>query len=568
MLVSLQPRRGNRRRRPRGVIRLHLEALEVRSLPSCTTWPGFLHPVCEVEPNDTLDKAQELGNLSTKPPAEVVGTIGNGTAGAADQDFYKFELDRASNVNLMTLNPPGVKQPVTTLSLYNSDPNDANDPYDPLGNRLLAQDDTAAHAGFAHINRLLAPGTYYVAVSGSGNHYFHPLLAGSGIPGNAGDYALLITASDLHVSSGDGPMVLTTDPAAATALDRSPFMIRIDLSGTLDPSTVVAGGSVQLLTNAKGTFGNGNDQPVALSGANFSSAANELQVAPAAPLASGFYKVVLAGDSSTGQQVLADLKGTPLGKNSKHPTGADFTYTFQITGNEGIIGANSPADDTPAAARQLGDVTKAGLVQVAGAIGTDATDPVPFDPNNVEFYHFQIKGPGRYALLAEVFAGRIGSPLDPGVSLFQVGPGGKQLHLLAANDNTLNGAKAGNGTLPLYTDSALSAGLQEGDYYLAVSSTGNVPDPVNGLLPGTNGIFDPNVSHSGQNGFSTGNYVLNLQVQADNQPPRVVSATLPEGATLAAPPTSLAVQFSKLVNLQQLTYQAFQQSGRNTLSAV
>ena len=42
------------------------------------------------------------------------------------------------------------------------------------------------------------------------------------------------------------------------------------------------------------------------------------------------------------------------------------------------------------------------------------------------------------------------------------------------------------------------------DYYVAVSSGRNTPDPLLGLSPGDalNGIFDPNVSHSGTAGHS------------------------------------------------------------------
>ena len=37
----------------------------------------------------------------------------------------------------------------------------------------------------------------------------------------------------------------------------------------------------------------------------------------------------------------------------------------------------------------------------------------------------------------------------------------------------------------------LFAGLSAGEYYVAVSSRQNVPDPNHGVLPGSNGVFDP-----------------------------------------------------------------------------
>ena len=46
----------------------------------------------------------------------------------------------------------------------------------------------------------------------------------------------------------------------------------------------------------------------------------------------------------------------------------------------------------------------------------------PEAKNSLDLYHFRVEGAGRYAFRAEVFAGRIGSPLDPGVSLFEMDP--------------------------------------------------------------------------------------------------------------------------------------------------
>ncbi len=96
--------------------------------------------------------------------------------------------------------------------------------------------------------------------------------------------------------------------------------------------------------------------------------------------------------------------------------------------------------------------TSAGLVQVAGVIGDD---PFGYAPNQVDMYHFTVTGTGNDSLVAEVFAGRIGSPLDPGVSLFRLEPDGS-LQFLAGNNNTDNpvATTVGN-TTPLYTDSAL-----------------------------------------------------------------------------------------------------------------
>ena len=191
------------------------------------------------------------------------------------------------------------------------------------------------------------------------------------------------------------------------------------------------------------------------------------------PWRPGNYVVWLAGDSSTDQAVLADPNGVPLGEDAAHPAGADESFSFQVDGIDGVAGATG-SDDTASTARNLGDVTGAGLIQVSGAIGDDPSfnpslSPDPTNPepqfipaNQVDLYHFQITGPGRYAMLAEVFAGRIGSPLDPGISLYELDPSDGSLVFLAGNNNTLNPTQGTDGSIPLFTDSALTVGLTAG----------------------------------------------------------------------------------------------------------
>jgi hypothetical protein len=224
----------------------------------------------------------------------------------------------------------------------------------------------------------------------------------------------------------------------------------------------------------------------------------------------------------------------------------------------------------------------------------------------VDFYHFTISGTGNYIFRAEVFAGRIGSPLDSGVSLFRVQ--GNQLVCVTGNDNTLNSTQTeipiftfdmnGNPVvdygswLPFSQDSAINAGLTAGDYYVAVSSGANTPDPSFGLNPGANGvIFDPNQgAHTGQsgfnnaNGFTIGPYVLNLRIDPNPGPPHVVSVMLHETpstgspyyaaisptshSTLQGPPDQLVIQFDQAMDMQQLAYLAFRQTAEYTLGAV
>jgi hypothetical protein len=503
--------------------------------------------------NQTLDLAYDLGNLTATGQGEAQGTIGNGFAGAADVNWYSFTLTGSASVTVTTPPSAGAPNLPSVLSLYNSDPFDFTDPFDLLGHRLLAQDvSVAGHV--AEIDRQLAGGTYYVAVSGSGNRYFHPFLSGSGYPGATGDYDLRVTATDLGLSPTTNPVLLASDPVPNGVLDRSPLMLRVDFSAPLDPGSFNPGqgGNISLSWNPD-RYGEGVDQDVPLGPVYFSPGANELQITPLAPLAPGFYTLYLGGDPITNFIPLADLSENPLGQ--------DQTINFQVAGIEGNTGANPQPADTRATAHDLGDVTQAGIVQVAGAIGVDPTDPVPFNPAQVEVYHFHVNGTGRFAFTAEVFANRIGSPLDAGVSLFQDVGARQPPKLLAGNDNTFNPTQSDNGAYsPLYTDPVLYAGLTAGDYYLVVSSGGNVPDPFLDQQAGQNGIFDPDQSHRGSVGANIGPYVLNLFVQPFNElPPTVIATTPADGDTVPAPPTQIKVQFSEAVNLQLAAYLAFLQ---------
>jgi hypothetical protein len=547
MLGTLRSSRYGRRSRGNGV-RLQCEALETRDLLS-----AVLPTLPEMEINDTLSQAQNLGDPGATGGLRVVGAIGNSPAGASDVDWYCFALSRPTEINLSA----GDASFSPVLSLYNSDALDIGDPYDPLGHRLLAQDDGADHGGPATLDARLAAGTYYVAVSGSGNRFFYPFLAASGTPGSTGPYELLLQTTDLNLGPQDGPVLLETDPAAGVLLNRSPFVIRADFSTALDPASVRLGQDVRLLYSPDGDFAV-HGSAVGLARSNLNPAGNELQLFPAAPLRMGYYELVLAGSRQPGRNTLRGADGLSLGQSPDHTAGQDFTTTF-------IVGGGA-ADDTPATAHALGDLTNAG-VQVTGALGDDPTDPLPFNPADVDLYHFTISGPGRYALTAEVFAGRIGSPLDPALSLFVVGTD-RRLHLVAANDNTGNVTLALNGSVPLFTDPVLAVGLTAGDYYLAVSGSPNVPNPDTGLLPGTNGVFDPTISHSGRTGFTTGPYVLDLGVQADDAPPQVLAVTPSDGNRLNAPPTRLVVQFSEPVNLGELAYTSFEQTSQSSIRSV
>jgi hypothetical protein len=281
----IRPRRRTRRH---AGSRLRMESLEGRSLLA-TLLPAV--PLTGPVPNETLDQAINLGDLSNGQEVAVPGSIGNGPYGGADVEWYGFTLDHAMLIDaaLAQASQGGAFQGL--LSLYNNDPWDFQDPYNPDGYRLLEQQGGSGTGGAA-IARLLGPGTYDMAVSGAGNADFHPLLAGSGYTCETGNFLFKLSAVDTALGPSDGPAVLTTDPARYAVLASSPFEIRIGLSGALDPTTILAGQDVQLTYNPDGHFGDGSDQPVALNSynpVNFSSAADELQITPGAPLAPGYY---------------------------------------------------------------------------------------------------------------------------------------------------------------------------------------------------------------------------------------------------------------------------------------
>ncbi|HEX5273408.1 MAG TPA: hypothetical protein VFW33_23085, partial [Gemmataceae bacterium] len=558
MRLPLPRPRGAPRRPFRAGAHLRVEPLESRSLLSAA---GASHP------GNTLDAAAALGDLSAVSSVQVRAAIGDSPAGAAEVDWYAFTLDRPATVTLAAAADAGTPPPV--LGLYVRDPFDSGDPATIFGVRQLTQVTGTDPAAGTLLTRPLAAGTYYVAASGAGNTYFSPFLADSGYAGATGGYTLQLSANDLGLAPDAGPVVLASDPAAGSTLDRSPTVVRLDLSAPIDSTTVLPDDDVWLTYNPAGTFGDGNDQDVPLGAVHFSGAATELQLTPAAPLAPGYYRLQMFGDSDANADVVTGPDGTPLGADDLHPSGQDFALTFHVDGVEGNTAPGAGADDTPAGAHDLGDVSDGRLVQAAGAIGDDPTDPVPLDPSDVDLYHFRLSGPGRYAFAAEVFAQRIDSPLNAAASLFALDPATGRLRLVAADDDTQNQTVASDHrSLPLFADPALFAGLTAGDYYLAVSAHKNVPDPDHGLDPGAGGVFDPAVSHSGSAGRTTGDYVVNLRVSPDDTTPHVVAVTPGPGDALAGPPTSLTVRFDAPVNLQQLAFRAYQSAQQGVMTSV
>src|SRR5262249_4208178 len=137
-VLMLASSRLTKRRRP--VARPSVEVLEPRDLPSGIP-PVVPLLVTESEPNDVVASAQPL-TLNAGALASVVGTVGDGAAGAADVDFYQIQLTVPTRLTLrVAARAPGLLSPV--LGLYD-DSQPGTDPTSPFGHRLLAQQEGGA----------------------------------------------------------------------------------------------------------------------------------------------------------------------------------------------------------------------------------------------------------------------------------------------------------------------------------------------------------------------------------------------------------------------------------------
>ncbi len=554
-----------------------LEWLEVRSLPSATAWPGLAAPHVDAA-GCTLGAAYHfLTPLAPGVREEAVGLISNSASGGGNADWYEFDLPAAADVTIAT--PPGQGAHLLTpaLSLFNAVPTN-DDPYTPDGHRLLAQDDGATGGGVATIDMVLAPGTYYVAVSGTGDHDFYPFLAGSGETGGTGAYGLLITARALaSPPAGPGPAVVATTPADGAVLYSSPFAIYVELSAAIDPGTLQAGVTVLLTGQTTGTVQlqqTGNGDPT--DGVLFNDTGDgggELVILPEAPLVPDTYQLQLSGYTNGGTSpVIETPDGTPLGATASAPDGQDFTLTFTVAGIKGQQ-ETTTAFNTTASTLPLNVTPGGGLTQVRGAIGDDpfALNATGSWANDVDLYHFTITGgESHYAFLASAEAGRVGSPLQPALALFEYVNG--RMTLIAGDMGTGSTTQAADGSKPLLNDAVMYAGLTPGDYYLAVGGAWNLPDPALGMgysPGGGNYLFDPTVPYSALSAYpvpgATGPYVLTTSLTRDDAAPHVTAVG--GLSTPGAPTTFITVHFDKPVTLRQLGYQD-QPGDGTTVSAV
>ena len=136
------------------------------------------------DPNGTLQGAfvgPRLNGSTVNPILGSIGTDGGTTVvGDKDVDIFRFEVLSPGAVTIeITSNPSNPDDFDTYLQLF-----DAN------GQELAENDDIGSGNSFSRITRSLTPGTYYAGVSGFNNANYNPTVAGSGISGDTGNYAI------------------------------------------------------------------------------------------------------------------------------------------------------------------------------------------------------------------------------------------------------------------------------------------------------------------------------------------------------------------------------------------
>lgn len=494
------------------------EALETRALLSATPFSGTVTSVPAVEPGAILRDASDLGALNPGQDLHIAGEIATET----DVDWYRFTLQEASTVEFSVSS--GV------IGLYNNSLRSSQDRL-TLGDHRLLQQASSTDSTAAEIQRRLAPGTYFIAISGLGNRYFSTGLADTGLSGTVGEYSLDMAGTSLSLDPALGPVVLATDI--------TPIVARIDFSQPLNIAS-----AVQLVDT------DGNSVP--LNWWNNDSAISELQIAPTQSFVAGSYRVIIS--DATGV-----VRAT-----------VPFDVAPQAASESGLLG-----NDTPLTAIDLGNIEGRGVVQVAGTIGDDRYYPVngadlTLSPaSDVDLYHFSVTSSTPIGMLAEVFAGRINSTLDTGLSLYRLDPLTGHLQFIAGNNNTSNVLRSADGMRPLAFDSALAAGLTAGDYYIAVAGGGNTVSPIEGMVNAEgSGFFNPEMSHSGSAGSTVGAYVLNLRVIPIPDPPEVTSVSIGQNSALPDSPTQFSVQFSEFMNLTEQANSAFSSTSHNIIEGV
>jgi hypothetical protein len=154
--------------------------------------------------NGTFDGSTIGVTLNGTNPVTLFGALGIdgiGTqVGNNDVDLYKFTVDSLGTItielkpssqssqfvplndtftfNTLSDNSPNLQDVDTFLRLF-----DAN-------KQQIDFDDNSGDGNFSKLTKILAPGEYFVGVSGAGNDDYDPDIANSGKPGATGNYAI------------------------------------------------------------------------------------------------------------------------------------------------------------------------------------------------------------------------------------------------------------------------------------------------------------------------------------------------------------------------------------------
>jgi hypothetical protein len=194
-----------RNREPQLAVRRSRKGLGKRPA-SCRPWLESL------EDRTVLDVGDSLGSALLTGLGPAAGTytmpsefMGDGRFKTLDVDLYRFDAQAGQALKATTSAPSGTNNTADTILILF----DANGTY-------LAENDNAYGTGNSPFSRIdyqfTASGGYYIGVSGAGNYYYNPNLAGSGTPAFSTGYYRL----DLSLST---PVADAAGDTLATALD-------------------------------------------------------------------------------------------------------------------------------------------------------------------------------------------------------------------------------------------------------------------------------------------------------------------------------------------------------------
>ena len=147
------------------------------------------------DPNGTINGAVEIDFASgpQQTVSENIGNDGNSVIGASDVDLFRIEIETLSALTALTDGPPGAATD-TILALFDAD-----------GTIIDFNDQNSQGTNFSELTiPQLAPGTYFVGISGFNNTGYDPLsidsVARAGLVDSQGDYTLSVEIADVNPS--------------------------------------------------------------------------------------------------------------------------------------------------------------------------------------------------------------------------------------------------------------------------------------------------------------------------------------------------------------------------------